>query len=126
MIKNDSSYPSFWQVIRRGAACCCPNCGKSKLFISYLKQCEQCSHCHEPLGHIRADDGPAWLTIVIVGHIFAPFLFGFPNCPWPDWVRIGVIIVAALLLTFWLLPRAKGVFIGIIWRAKCSGSERNS
>src|SRR5688572_1409768 len=53
----------------RGACARCPNCGRGRLFRAYLKPVESCAECHESLKHIRADDGPAWLTILVVGHI---------------------------------------------------------
>lgn len=95
----------------------CPHCGKGKLFSRYLKQVEHCDICHEAYGHIRADDGPAWLTIVIVGHLFAPILLDvIPDSTWPDWVSMTVWPGLALLAALVILPRAKGLFIGLIWR----------
>src|SRR5471032_3650243 len=73
----------FWLTVIRTAVGRCPNCGEGRLFASYLKPVERCSVCGEPLGHIRADDGPAWLTILLVGHILAPFLLAVaPNTDW--------------------------------------------
>lgn len=115
MIQNKRK--SFWLIVRRGALARCPNCGKGSLFSSYLKQVQYCATCNEELGNIRADDGPAWLTIIIVGHILAPFLlFVLPKVDWPDWEILSVIMALMLTLTFIILPRAKAVFIGMIWR----------
>ena len=73
--------------------------------------------CDEPLGHIRADDGPAWLTIVIIGHILAPVLLGVvPSLTCPIWQIMVPMVLATLLLTLLLLPPSKGVFIGVLWR----------
>ena len=57
------------QAMIRGFLQRCPNCGKGHLFRAYLKQVDSCADCGEPFGHIRADDGPAWLTILITGHV---------------------------------------------------------
>ncbi len=112
-------------VILRGVFGRCPRCGRGKLFQSYLKQVDSCASCREKLGHIRADDGPAWLTILLVGHILAPlFLSVLPHVDWPDWIIMAVVMLFTLVLTLWLLPRSKGVFIGLIWRAGCIGSEK--
>lgn len=113
------------EAMIRGFVGRCPRCGRGKLFASYLKPVGECAACGEGLGHIRADDGPAWATILLVGHILAPFLLGvLPNNPWPDWILAAVIVPATLTLTLVLLPRMKGVFIGIIWRSGCVGSEK--
>ena len=63
MAKKDA-----FSAVLRGLRGRCPHCGQGHLFRAYLKPVDACSVCHEPLKHIRADDGPAWLTILIVGH----------------------------------------------------------
>ena len=40
---------SLWKAIGNGVMCRCPNCGKGKLFRSYLKINETCSECGEKL-----------------------------------------------------------------------------
>jgi uncharacterized protein (DUF983 family) len=109
--------PDVWTVAGRGALCRCPKCGKGKLFARYLKQVDACSVCAEPLGHIRADDGPAWLTIVILGHILAPVLLGVvPKLTCPVWQIMVPMVIGTTLLALLLLPLSKGVFIGVLWR----------
>jgi uncharacterized protein (DUF983 family) len=116
---------SFALAALRGLTGRCPNCGKGHLFSSYLKQVLNCANCNDALGHIRADDGPAWLTIVIVGHILAPvMLFVVPAALWPEWVTLMFLPLLALALALLILPRAKGVFIAAIWRTGCIGSEK--
>lgn len=100
----------------------CPNCGRGPLYARYLKLVESCSACVEPLGHIRADDGPAWLTMLVVGHVLAPVLLTVvPDSRWPDWALMTVWLMVALLLALAVLPRAKGLFVAIIWRAQGAG-----
>ena len=112
-------------VLVRGALGRCPRCGHGKLFNSYLKPVDHCAACAEPLGHIRADDGPAWLTILLTGHILAPLILALePNTDWPGWMSMTVWPLAALTLAILLLPRAKGIFIAVIWRTGCVGSEK--
>jgi uncharacterized protein (DUF983 family) len=106
-------------IIIRGARCKCPNCGEGEIFKSYLEQVDICENCGEALGHISADDGSAWLTIMLVGHIILPILFIlFMWVDWPLWGTIFAIMAPTLLLTLLLLPRSKGVFIGVIWHTK--------
>ncbi len=111
----------------RGAMLKCPNCGKGKLFRAYLKQVDACSECGEEYGHIRADDGPAWLTILIVGHIVGTLLYTFwQSINWPDWAQIMLWCGLGLAMTLALLPSCKGVFIALLWRSGAPGSERDS
>lgn len=115
----------FWSLARRGALRRCPSCGKGRLFKRYISQVDACKACGEALGHIRADDGPAWLTILLVGHIIAPlFTYYALATTWPEWVAIAVLGTATLMLTLAILPSAKGVFIAAIWRSGCEGARK--
>lgn len=95
----------------------CPNCGKSKLFVSYLKQAAICSECHVEWGKYRADDGPAWLTIIVLGHIIIPLAvyLALETEFETEWIMLGVCIVSTLLVLL-LLPFSKAVFLAILWR----------
>lgn len=115
----------FWPVVLRGLARRCPCCGKGKLFCGYLKQVDACSVCGERYADIRADDGPAWLTILLVGHIMAPILLTvLPRSEWPDEVHMTLWPLLTLILSIAILPRAKGFFIGMIWRTGATGNEK--
>jgi uncharacterized protein (DUF983 family) len=115
---------SIWSAIGRGALSCCPNCGQGRLFRSYLKQVDACAECAEPFKHIRADDGPAWLTILIVGHIVVGAALTVEMyAPLPVWTSVALFCGLSLVMALLLLPRAKGVFIGAIWAMKAPGSE---
>ncbi len=107
----------FWPQARRALKGRCPQCGRGKLFKSYLKQVESCGDCGEAFGHIRADDGPAWLTILAVGHIIVPLVVEFErDSTWPMWMPMVLWPSLALALSLILLPLAKGLFITILWR----------
>ena len=116
---------SYWTVIKRGACGFCPNCGRGKLFWKYLKQVDSCSECGEEYRHIRADDGPAWLTIIVVAHIAGPLLpLMVMYSSLPDWLSLAICLVLSTILMLLLLPRAKGFFIAMIWRMKGAGAEK--
>lgn len=103
----------------------CPSCGQGKLFASYLKQVESCAVCNERFGHIRSDDAAPWLTILVVGHIAVPVVFAVERVThWPVWVAMTIWPAFALVLGLAVLPRAKGVLLGVIWAVRAPGSER--
>ena len=97
----------------------CPSCGKGRLWSHYLRQVEACASCGERLGQIRADDGPPWLTILATGHIMAPILVLVTGqSAVPSWVLLTGLMALGLGLCLSILPRAKGLFIGAIWKSK--------
>ncbi|MEZ5691775.1 MAG: DUF983 domain-containing protein [Rickettsiales bacterium] len=107
---------SFPLVVVRGSFSLCPNCGEGKIFKSYLKPVDNCQICKTELGSIRADDGPAWFTMIIVGCLLTPFIvITFPMINLPLWVTAIFWPSIAILLALLILPRAKGAFIGALW-----------
>lgn len=104
----------------------CPACGRGKLFKSYIRQVDACESCKEPLGHLRADDAPPWLTILVVGHIVVPLAYWIEReHELPEWVSMTLWPTLAMLLVAIILPRAKGVFLAILWSTGAPGSEKD-
>lgn len=110
------------QAIKRGWRRRCPNCGAGPLLRGYLTVRRDCPVCDEPLHHHRADDGPAYLTILIVGHIMAPLiLWAFVKFR-PDPVTLATAFtIGCVALSLYLLPRLKGVIVGIQWAKRMHG-----
>jgi len=116
--------PGLGLIALRALRCRCPACGEGPLLAGYTRQVEHCASCGERFGHIRADDGPAWLTILIVGHVVVSFILAVePNVDWPQWLSTTVWLGVAVAATLFFLPRAKCFFIGAIWRTGAPGSE---
>ncbi|PIE09454.1 MAG: hypothetical protein CSA72_12570 [Rhodobacterales bacterium] len=112
------SKPAMW----RGFRCRCPNCGDGKLFDGYLKVADNCPVCEEELHHHRADDGPAYLTILIVGHLLAPIMLWMFVAYRPEpLVMISVFTVGCVALSLYLLPRLKGMIVGLQWSRRMHG-----
>lgn len=109
----------------RGLRRRCPNCGEGHLFEGYLKVTDTCPSCQEELYHHRADDGPAYLTILLVGHIlgFVIHLMWVQLRPEPL-VMASVLTVMAVGLSLYLLPRMKGMVVGIQWARRMHGFGR--
>ncbi|MBU0860895.1 MAG: DUF983 domain-containing protein, partial [Alphaproteobacteria bacterium] len=68
------------------------------------------------------DDGPAYLTILIVGHLLAPILiYSFVEFR-PDPLLLATIFtVGTVALSLFLLPRLKGLVVGIQWANRMHG-----
>lgn len=110
--------PAMWAGLRRK----CPNCGKGQMFDGYLKVADKCPHCGEELYHHRADDGPAYLTILVVGHLMAPLIHVVFTTFRPDaWVMALGFTTGCVLLSLYLLPRMKGLVVAIQWAKRMHG-----
>jgi uncharacterized protein (DUF983 family) len=108
--------PTLFLGLRRGLLGRCPNCGEGKLFASYLKVEPVCAACGHSLARYPADDGPAYFTILIVGHLVVAPLLVFPWIWQADPVIVlPFTLIPLLVLTLALLPRIKGAFIGALW-----------
>ena len=113
---DDATRRPLWPAVRRGVCGKCPRCGRAALFRGYLRQVDACPCCGEAWGEIRADDAPPWLTILIVGHILAPLMIAVVRDELlPPWLATTGCVAAALVLCLLILPRAKGLFIALIW-----------
>ncbi|HMO09537.1 MAG TPA: DUF983 domain-containing protein [Paracoccaceae bacterium] len=100
----------------------CPCCGAGPILRGYLKVRDTCPSCGQALHHHRADDGPAYLTILIVGHLMAPLLLAIFVSWRPDPMTLAAVFsVGTVALSLYLLPRLKGVLIGIQWAKRMHG-----
>ena len=110
------------QAMWRGWRGRCPACGEGRILYRYLKVANACPVCGEPLHHHRADDGPAYLTILITGHLMAPvLLLAFELWRPQPLVLATTLSVLTVALALWLLPRLKGMLIGIQWARRMHG-----
>lgn len=106
----------------RGAVCRCPACGEGSLYTAYLKVAPVCPTCGEELHHQQADDGPAYFTMFIVGHIVVGGLLSVEQAyaP-PTWVQLAIWLPTLLILSLALLPVVKGAMIGLQWALRMHG-----
>lgn len=100
----------------------CPNCRQGRMLHSYVKVNDRCAECGEDLYHHRADDGPAYLTILIVGHVVAPLLLIVYETFRPQpLVLFAVFAAGCLALSLYLLPRLKGAVVAFQWARRMHG-----
>ncbi|WP_204115836.1 DUF983 domain-containing protein [Shimia biformata] len=112
----------LWPAIFKGWRRKCPNCGNGPLLKSYLKVRDRCPVCREEFHHHRADDGPAYLTILIVGHILAPMLhIVFVTWRPEPLILFTIFAVGCVALSLYLLPRLKGVVVAFQWARRMHG-----
>lgn len=109
-------------ALRRGFRRVCPACGTGGIYRGFLKIAGECPACGEALHHHRADDAPAYFTILIVGHIVVPLLLMLEKWAAPaEWVHMSIWLPATVLLSLWFLPRIKGALVGLQWAKRMHG-----
>lgn len=113
---------SLVQAMGRGFMGRCPHCGKGRLFGKFLKVAENCDVCGEEYHHHRADDLPAYLVIVIVGHIVVGAFMGTES--WYElsmWQHLAIWVPLTLIMTMALLQPTKGSVVGLQWSLRMHG-----
>lgn len=97
------------------------------MFTSYLKVARACPSCGQELFHHRADDGPAYITMLIVCHIAGTLLHVlFTNTTLSPLALALVVVAIVAPLSLIMLPSAKGGLIGIQWANRMHGFGRGA
>lgn len=110
--------------LRRGLQRRCPECGAGALFQGYLKVQPTCSACGHDNGRYRADDGPAYFTILLIGHLVVAPLFALSIVK--SWSPLILLLVGMPLVgaaTLASLPFIKGGWIGVLWGTSSAADE---
>ena len=116
-----------WTALKRGFRGRCPRCGEGKLFRAFLKVADHCSVCGLDFTPHRADDLPAYLVIVIVGHIVVPTaLFIETDYSPPVWLQLAIYLPLTLVLSLALLQPVKGAVVGLQWALRMHGFDDNA
>ena len=113
-----------WQAMKRGFRGRCPRCGEGKLFRAFLKVDNNCSVCGLDFTPHRADDLPAYLVIVIVGHIVVPTaLMIETNYSPPVALQLSIYLPITLIASLVLLQPVKGTVVGLQWALRMHGFD---
>src|SRR5580658_8958626 len=107
---------SLLQAMSRGLRGRCPQCGAGHLFYRYLKVSPVCEVCHLDLDAYPSDDGPAYFTILLMGHlVVAPLLLFSFIWRSPIWIILPATLIPLTVATLAMLPRTKGAVIGALY-----------
>jgi uncharacterized protein (DUF983 family) len=117
---------SLPKAMLRGFTMKCPNCGQGHLFSGFLKVADHCEVCGEDFTPQRADDFPAYLVIVTVGHVVVPALLAveMAYAP-PAWLQLAIWLPVTLFSALGLLQPTKGAIVGLQWQTRMHGFEES-
>ena len=116
-----------WTAMKRGFRGRCPRCGEGKLFRAFLKVDNNCSVCSLDFTPHRADDLPAYLVIVIVGHLLVPviLLIETDYSP-PVWLQLSIYLPFTVIASLLLLQPVKGAVVGMQWELRMHGFDEQN
>jgi uncharacterized protein (DUF983 family) len=116
-----------WTAMKRGFRCRCPRCGQGRLFRAFLKCDGRCPVCDLDFTPHRADDLPAYLVIIIVGHIVVPTaLWIETDYSPPVWLQLSIYLPFTFFASLALLQPVKGAVIGLQWALRMGGFDENA
>jgi len=116
-----------WLALKRGFQGRCPRCGEGRLFRAFLKADSACSVCGQDFTPHRADDLPAYLVIVIVGHIMVPLALMIETeyAP-PVALQLAIYLPLTFAASLLLLQPVKGAVIGLQWALRMHGFDEEN
>ena len=111
-------------AMARGFGGHCPRCGQGALFWRYLKVNPLCPSCGLDLDRYPSDDGPAYFTILVTGHMVVVPLLLFPVI-WKasPLISVPAVLIPLAVFTLLFLPRVKGAVIGLLYALKVSRDD---
>ncbi len=110
------------KALQRGFVGKCPRCGRGHLFGRFLQVARQCEICGEPFHHHQADDLPAYIVLLFVGHLVVTLLLAVDTAYAPPyWVEFAIWIPLTLLLSTGLLQPVKGAVVAMQWQMGMHG-----
>ena len=123
-MSRDAQQVSLSEAMIRGFRGKCPHCGEGRLFRRFLKVADRCEACGEEFHHHRADDFPAYLVIVAVGHIIVPLILAVETAYAPPyWLHALIWLPLTLFSSLALLQPTKGAIVGMQWQIGMHGFE---
>jgi uncharacterized protein (DUF983 family) len=113
------------RAVARGLRGRCPNCGRGHMFARFLKVADRCPVCSEELFHQRADDFPAYLVILLVGHTVVPLaLLLETEFATALWLQVALWVPLTAFLSIALLSPIKGAIVAMQWFGGMHGFAR--
>jgi len=115
-------------ALLRGTLGRCPACGSGRLFRGFaqgfLGVRDRCEACGEDLHHQRADDAPAYFTMVVVGHVVVGLaLWAEIAYAPPLYLHLALWAPLALAMSLVMLRPIKGALIGLQWALLMHGFD---
>jgi uncharacterized protein (DUF983 family) len=119
VVPNDRQ---FLSVLPRALKGRCPACGSAPLFRAFLKPEDHCRACGQDWTHQQADDFPAYIVILLLGHVLVPIVVSVNMAFSPSLVAQMLFwpTLTAVLAIVMIQP-VKGAVIAWQWAKRMHG-----
>ncbi len=92
------------------------------MFKSFLKPSPSCAHCGASWDLSRADDFPAYIVILLLGHILVPLMIEVNRAfAIPLGVQAALWPCLAVILALLMIQPAKAMVIAFQWSRRMDG-----
>lgn len=109
-------------ALSRGLKGQCPSCGDARLFGRFLKPVPHCPACGQDWSVQTADDLPAYLVVLVVGHLLAPFIVALNlHYDISTAVQMALWPSMALVMSMLMIQPVKGAVIALQWARRMQG-----
>lgn len=102
-------------AIWRGFRGRCPHCGRGRILTGYIAPVPVCEVCEEDLTPYRTADFAPYLVVFVIGLIFTPLTVALSMHGDGRGGLLIAIMATAVATALFLLPRAKGAAIALLW-----------
>lgn len=107
---------TYAQAALRGIRFRCPRCERGSLFRQWLKPRDRCPVCALDLTPQRADDFPAYIAMIVTGHLMAPLIIALSlDFELGPVAMMAILVPLALVMMLGMLQPAKGAVISTQW-----------
>tara|TARA_R100001129_G_scaffold105521_1_gene72083 strand:- start:706 stop:1140 length:435 start_codon:yes stop_codon:yes gene_type:complete len=108
--------PTAGAALLRGLRGRCPRCDGAPLFRAWLKPVDRCPCCAQDWSVQQADDFPAYIGIIVTGHLLAPIVIAMiGGYGISAWLTLAIILPLAVVLLLVTLQPVKGGVIAFLW-----------
>ena len=111
-----------------GLAGRCPECGKGKLFKSFMAIAPSCSECGQDFSKADSGDGPAIFVMLVAGFIVIGSMLVIDTLYEPPiWLMLSIFLPLAIVLNIGMIRPFKGVLVTLQFHHKAGqGRSKNT
>jgi uncharacterized protein (DUF983 family) len=98
----------------------CPNCGKGRLFQTFIDFAPRCDACGVSFGKADVGDGAAVFVMFIVGALVVPAAFILQTQGVDNLVNLAITCLATVVLSLVLLRPVKALLFALQFKHKAA------